>query len=75
MNNMWIVVVVDEHYPSVFHFKNEEDARESYEKERGMGFIVHLAEVKDSKIDHNNTSYNFDEDNIESYDVEWYTNK
>jgi len=72
---MWIVVVVDNYYPSVFHFKDEEEARKSYEKERYMGHVVHLAEVKESKSNQDNIHNEFDENNIETLDVEWYTNR
>lgn len=70
---MWIVVVVDNYYPSVFHFDNEEEARKSYEKERFMGHAVHLAEVKESKFD--KEVYEFDESKPETIDVEWYTDR
>lgn len=71
---MWIVVVVDNFYPSVYHFDNKEDAIRSYNKERSMGHIIHLAEVKDSKVNEDNFSIDFDygRNDIEALDVEWY---
>ena len=70
---MWIVVVVDHYYPSVFHFDNEDEAKESYEKERHMGFAVHLAKVEQSKFD--KEVYDFDENKPETLDVEWHTDR
>lgn len=70
---MWIVVVADHYYPSVFHFDSEEEAIKSYKKERYMGFAVHLAKVEKSKFD--KEVFEFDVDNPETLDVEWYTER
>jgi hypothetical protein len=70
---MWIVVVVEHYYPSVFHFDNKEEAFACYQRQVRYGHAVHLAKTVYSKYDKD--IYEFDESNIESLDVEWYTSK
>ncbi|MBX0320268.1 hypothetical protein [Shouchella clausii] len=79
-SDMWIVVVVDQYYPSVFHFDNEEEAKTSYLKKRSMGYAVHLAKVTHTKldIDEFERMINFDEldgTHVESLDVNWHTGR
>lgn len=70
---MWIVVVVEEHYPSVFHFDNEVEAKKAYEKYKDDRAIVHIAEVKDTSF--NEESYDNshkNKDDVKTWNVEWY---
>jgi len=70
---MWIVVVVEPYYPSVFHFENEDEALKCFNKNKDNGKVTHLAEVKKCQFNHD--LYEFDEKNMESLDVEWYLSK
>lgn len=64
---MWIVIYKMEHYPSVFEFDSEKDAREKYEQlmsrvflcEDDVGEKVLLCKLKESHEDFNKN-------------VEWY---
>lgn len=66
---MWIVVVVQSHYPSVFHFDEEGEARESYDQSKEYGHVVHLAKVLDS--DYCYDFKNIDKEDIKTLDVDW----
>lgn len=73
---MWIVVVVEHYYPSVFHFDNKDEALTCYKKNKDsgrMGHAVHLAKVEESN--YCKEIYEFDENKIEALDVEWYTER
>lgn len=70
---MWIVVVLEHYYPSVFHFSNEKEAKECYERNKTCGFGAHLAWVQASHLD--KTVYEFDENKIDTLDVEWYASR
>lgn len=65
--DMWIVVIVDEFYPSVYHFKEQEEAKHFYGKVNNMkrGHVVHLAKVKESCVDKEEL------DERQKMDVEW----
>lgn len=70
---MWVVVVVEEYYPSVLHFDDEVEAKKAYEKYKGNQSIVHIAEVKDTAFyEESMKDYGMDKDKIKTWDVEWY---
>lgn len=70
---MWIVVVAEPYYPSVFHFTNEDEARDCYNKNKENGKVTHFAEVVKSNFNHD--LYEFDEKDMESLDVDWYISR
>lgn len=67
---MYIVVVVNQHYPSVLHFKDRLEAIEKYEEYKERGYVVHLAQVETSHF--NTDDYQFEYDKLRDYkdDVE-----
>lgn len=70
---MWIVVVAEYYYPSVFHFDNEVEARKCYEKNKGAR-VVHIAKVEESDYCKEDVSEE-DIKDVERLDVEWYTSR
>ena len=66
---MWIVVRVVHCYPSVEHFSTEEEARKVYEEWKAKDFTVHLAEVKDTQINHDDLGKEYN--NPKDLDVVW----
>lgn len=70
---MWIVVVVEPYYPSIFHFNNEAEARVCYEKNKNDGKVTHLAVP--IKSNYNEELYEFDVNDPETLDVEWYISR
>lgn len=80
---MYIVVVVESYYPSVFHFTSKEEAVECYEKNKEeFGHVVHLAKVETSHFNEDNLPVEYGKEdeqtveyfnkNVEKLDVEWY---
>lgn len=79
---MYIVVVVNQHYPSVLHFKDRSEAIEKYEEYKEQGYVIHLAQVETSHF--NTEDFQFQNDELRNYkedidhipanalDVEWY---
>lgn len=60
---MWIVVVVDQYYPSVMHYSDEEQAKESFNKNKSKGNVTHIAKVERYHVndwDSNNWDVIFD---------------
>jgi uncharacterized protein (DUF2249 family) len=71
---MWIVVIVNQHYPSVLHFHNEQEAKEQYNLYKENGFVVHLAKVHDYQFNEDDI-FDFEginKDNIKTWDIKWY---
>lgn len=68
---IWIVVTVNHHYPSVSHFHSEKEARENYEAEKEHGFVVHLAKVENFHYDDERGYGQEREDDINTWDVYW----
>lgn len=72
MKAKWIVVIVDPYYPSVYHFDNEDEAKEAYETHAGSDFVTHLAEVKEQTISPDGMDlYEKNNRNIKALDVQW----
>lgn len=74
----WIVVTVDPYYPSVRHFKTEEEAWNAYHriielnKEHDAAPLVHLSQVKDYHF-HEETAQAQGKKTLLEFDVEWGT--
>lgn len=47
---MWLVVVLDDYYPSVIHYDNEKEAMESFEKNKSRGYATHIVKVLETYI-------------------------
>lgn len=70
---MWIVVVVDSYYPSVFHFDDEVEAKKAYEKYKNHRIVTHFAKVEDYCFDEEITEdfSNIKLDDVKTWDVDW----
>jgi hypothetical protein len=70
--DIWIVVAVKPHYPSVHHFHSEKEARDYYEHAKDNGFVVHLSKVEEYHYDDECHGYGQErEDDIKTWDVYW----
>jgi hypothetical protein len=67
---MWLVVVVENYYPSVLHYDSEEEARESFERNKSEGYVTHIAKVSETYINPDEADGRASKDNC--WDVEWY---
>lgn len=72
--HMWIVVILDTFYPSIYHFDDEAQATSFYHrmKDNGYGHAVHLSEVKTVTVTDEEKERKFDEGNVEALNVEWH---
>lgn len=73
---MWIVVVGEEHYPSIFHFKTKQEAEICFKKNKNAGAFVHMAEVSITSFvdeyEHTDVQEYKKTFNPEKLDIEWY---
>jgi hypothetical protein len=70
--DIWIVVAVKPHYPSVHHFHSEKEARVYYGHAKDNGFVVHIAKVEEYHYDDECHGYGQErEDDIKTWDVYW----
>lgn len=65
---MWIVVVLDYYYPSVFHFEEELAALDLYNEYKEYGFLVHLARIESSTLNINKQKNSEKED---VFNIKW----
>lgn len=74
--DLWIVVVGDTFYPSIFHFENEEEATEHFKriKEEKYYDFIHIAKVKDTLIDSEESGErreHLSSISLDEWDIDW----
>jgi len=69
---MWIVTIIESHYPSVFHFEEREDAENYFDfliQNEEYKDITHLAKVERTV----SNAPMITGENINDFDVNWYS--